>query len=276
MVDQARQIEPGDRHRDVRVGVEPTIAGAAHVPAVVDDHVVELQRGCVLDVTSDRRGVHAGVRHVRRQAAGPPVPGALAWPDPGGVCNRAWRIQQLDEVRLGQPQQRVGHHDHAPGRLVVPVRGRRTVQFHGDAGLVELRRELRLDPRFTVASPLQVEAGIVAQVGLGNRKGRLPVARNAGQGQVQQVVRPDQSRVDGVEFALVAGAEAPEVQRMAARIIRQCEGRELVADAKRDFVGGDAISERDAIVIGTQHELHPACLLVAQQQSQLVVAFARL
>jgi hypothetical protein len=82
MVDQHRQVELRDRAGDVGFGIEATIAGAAHVPAVVDQHVLQLQCCGMVDVAPDRRGVHAGIRHVRRHAAGPPVPRGPARLDP--------------------------------------------------------------------------------------------------------------------------------------------------------------------------------------------------
>ena len=274
--DHRGQVQLRYRAQDVGLRVVQAVAEAAHVPAVVDQHVLQLQRRGVVDVALDRRGVHARVRHVRGQATRPPVPGGLAGADPGRVLDRGGRVEAGDQVGFDQRAGTVAEHQHAPGGQVAAVGDLGTRQAHRDAAFVQARRQARFHAQASVAAAAQVQAGEPVQVRFGDGEAGVAVAGAADQRQLDQVHRPQLRGGEPVVLALVAGAEGAEVEHPAGVVAREQEAGQVLLHHQVAARGQrHAVAQRDAVVVGAQDHAQGAAVGVGQVHFELAVVVAR-
>ena len=144
-------------------------------PARVDQHVWKARGRGEVNVVLHGRGVHAGLEtDAGRSLARPPVPRRLTGLDPGGVGDLRGRIEVENDVGLDQAPGLVADHEHAPRAI------ERSRSLDGDArlnhaSLIGQRRQVSLDcvgeKRLVLA---QIHAGVVVDIGLGNRHPAQP------------------------------------------------------------------------------------------------------
>jgi hypothetical protein len=93
-------------------------------------------------------------------------------------------------------------------------------------------------------------------------------------------VLADVPRLDRIEFAFVAGIEAPDIEPVTAVIRRESEFRLLVADRERRKarIRGNPVTESHAVVIGAEDPAHLArrSRLRSEYDGRFIVMIARL